>query len=838
MIQNKFYTNVAIVGSNVLVREVIDGVASKRKDPWLPTIYTKGNVDPGGHKFVSMYGEPVYPLQPGSIPDTKEYIEQYKEVSNFEIFGQLNLTFQYMYEYKPTGWDFKYISAWSIDIETKVPEDENGKTFFPIPDTCAGEVLLITMVDMHSGNKFTFGTKPYNGTDTNYLNCDNEYQLLKQFVSFWEQKAVDVITGWNIDQFDIPYLINRINAICGEEVSKRLSPWGRVYCKSKMFKKRLEYVSTILGVSILDYMDLYMKYMPVRLESYSLGHVASVELGHTKVDHSEFKSFNDFWRLAWDKFTHYNIVDANLIRELEDKLRLIRVVLTMAYKANINYEDVSSPVKLWDAIICNECMDQNIVVPQQANERQGEHLDGAYVKEPVPGWYKNVSSVDATSLYPSNIITNNISPETYVGNCGLGIDDFLDDKVVDVEEQYVVTPAGAVYSKEKRGIFPEIVIKYMEMRKESKTEMLRLEQEYENTKDASLKDKIAALDNLQYAIKIAMNSLYGATANKWFRFFKHDHAASITLSGQYILRTIEYNIDRELNALFKTEGVKYLIYIDTDSLYFDLDPIVKKCKVPDDKAIRFIEKLMKEKVNPVINSLVAQCCAKMRSFDNRIIFKLEVAADKALWVGKKKYALRVHSSEGVTFAKPKMKVKGLEMVKSSTPKYVRDQLKKALDLIFETNEKEVQKFVEKVRGEFMQLKYNEVSFPRGANNLEEFEDPVTIYKRGAGNMGCPIQVRGVLLYNHFLQHHFLDGKYPLIGDGDKIRFTYLKMPNRMRENVISFPVDGVIPEEFGIIDRVDYEMQFEKTFLASVEILLKAIGWQSVETSSLDEFFA
>lgn len=829
---SKFYTNVAIVGSQVYVREVVDGIKSQRKDSWEPTIYVKGKPNRETKEFKTLHGDTSYSIQPGSIPECKDFLKQYEGVTGFEIYGQLNFSLQYMNEYKPKNWAYKYISAWAIDIETKVPEDENGKTSFPLPKDTKAEVLLITMVDLHTGRAFTWGTKPYNGEDTQYMYCATEEELFKQFVNFWEQRDIDIITGWNIEQFDLPYLINRMNKVLGDEFTKRLSPWKRVRCSDRMYKKRLEYSTEILGVSVLDYMNLYKKYMPIRQESYSLGHIAQVELGTTKLDHSEFETFNEFWQKDWNKFTRYNIIDTTLIKGLDDKLKLIQVVLTMAYEAKINYEDVSSPVKLWDAIIHNHLLDQDIVVPQQAIEKSGIPLDGAYVKEPVPGWYKNVASIDATSLYPSEIITNNVSPETYVGNCGAGIEDFLSNRTIDVDSKYIVTPCGAVYSREKQGVLPAVVIKYMAMRKDSKTEMLRLEQEYEDTKDESLKDRISALDNLQYAIKIAMNSLYGATANKFFRFYKHDHAASITLSGQYMLRTLEEKIDIRLNALFKTEGVKYLIYIDTDSLYFNLDPVIQKFNVPQDKAIKTIEKLTVEKINPIVNSLIEECCVKMRSYDNRIFFKLEVAADKALWVGKKKYALRVHSSEGVTFSKPKMKVKGLEMVKSSTPKFVREQLKKALDLIFDTDEKTIQSFVQEVRTNFMQLSYQEVSFPRGVNNLSDFEDDRTIY-----GSGTPIQVRGALLYNHKLLELGLDGKYPLIGEGDKIKFVYLKKPNTMKENVIAYPVDAGIPKEFGVIGQVDYDLQFEKTFHSSIDILTAAINWNSVETSSLEEFF-
>jgi DNA polymerase elongation subunit (family B) len=451
-----------------------------RKDLWEPTLYVKRQGNVGTHK--TLYGDSVTAHRPGTLVETREYIKQYEDVSGFEIFGQLNFNLQYMNEYKPIGWQYKLISSWSIDIETKVPEDANGTTYFPTPENADGDILLITLTNMHTGVCFTWGSQEvYHGKDTHYTQCPDEYTLLKLFLQFWEQKKIDIITGWKIAQFDIPYLYNRIKRIMGEESVKRLSPWGRVYYKNNVFKGRLEHTTVIVGISVLDYIDLYKKYIPTKQESYSLGHIAQEELGHTKVDHSEYASFNEFWQSDWQKFTHYNVVDTTLVKQLDDKLRLIELVLTMAYEANINYEDVSSPVKLWDAIITNYCLDRGIVLPQQQKEK-GQLLDGAYVKAPVPGWYKSVVALDATSLYPSIIMTNNISPETWQGNCGLGIDDFLAGVPVEVDENFVVTAAGAVYSKDKRGILPELVEHYMKLRKQAKHSMLTLEQELEDVK--------------------------------------------------------------------------------------------------------------------------------------------------------------------------------------------------------------------------------------------------------------------------------------------------------------------------------------------------------------------
>lgn len=335
-------------------------------------------------------------------------------------------------------------------------------------------------------------------------------------------------------------------------------------------------------------------------------------------------------------------------------------------------------------------------------------------------------------------------------------------------------------------------------------------------------------------LRIFLNiNVYGATANEHFRFYKHDHAASITLSGQYMLRTIESRLDALLDAKFGLSGGKYVVYIDTDSVYLNLDEVIKKFKIPRDKARAALEKMTKEIVSPLINTLCQECCDLMGSYENKISFKLEISApDGAVFVSKKKYALKVESSEGVVFDKPKYKVKGLEMVRSSTPKFIREHLKDSLPLVFDGTEKQVQEYIEKTRQEFYGLPYNQVAFPRSANNLVEYSEPDKIYKKGT-----PIAVRGALLYNHHLKRLGLTGKYRLITEGMKVRFAYLKTPNVLHENIIAFPVDGEIPVEFGIIDKIDYETQYQKTMIDAMQIILTAIGWNAIETSSLDDFF-
>jgi DNA polymerase elongation subunit (family B) len=301
----------------------------------------------------------------------------------------------------------------------------------------------------------------------------------------------------------------------------------------------------------------------------------------------------------------------------------------------------------------------------------------------------------------------------------------------------------------------------------------------------------------------------------------------------------------QVECLGEVDGYVYDIEVDDthrffangilvhNSVYFCLDPGIQKFNIPKDQRRVALEKITRDIITPMVNGICQECCDKMGSYENKISFKLEVSApDGAIFVGKKKYALKVESSEGVVFDKPKFKVKGLEMVRSSTPKFIRDHLKDSLPLIFDGTEKQVQEYIEKTRQEFYTLPYERVAFPRSANNLIEYSDPNSIYRKAT-----PIAVRGALLYNHHLKRLGLTGKYRLITEGMKVRFAYLKTPNVLHENIIAFPVDGEIPVEFGIIDKIDYETQYQKTMIDAMQIILTAIGWNAIETSSLDDFF-
>ena len=323
-------------------------------------------------------------------------------------------------------------------------------------------------------------------------------------------------------------------------------------------------------------------------------------------------------------------------------------------------------------------------------------------------------------------------------------------------------------------------------------------------------------------------------ANSGFRYFDPDVAESITVTGQYFLRSIDERINQRLNDVFQTKNHQYCTYQDTDSVYFDMSAVVDKylANLPQDKIVKALETIAVDKLQTEINAIVKDCAEALNLYSNEIFFKLEAVASVGIWKGKKMYALKVHSSEGVTYSKPKFKTMGLEMVRSSTPHVIREALRESLTYIFDGTEKDVQQFIAEEHDKFMKLGIREVAFPRTANNMADYADPRTIYRSG-----CPIHVRGSLIYNEMVKKADLSAKYPLIGEGDKIKFCYLKMPNPARENIIAFPADGIIPPELKLDSYVDYEMQFEKGFLSAMEGLLEPLGWSIKEEVDMSSFF-
>jgi len=832
----RFYTNVQMVGDNFLVRGYEDGKHFATREKFYPTLFVDSKRKT---KYRTLDGLPVEPIEPGTVRDCREFIKKYNEVENFNVYGNERFIYQYIsskYPEQELKFDVEKIKLTTIDIEVA---SENG---FPDVESAAEEVLLITLQDYTTKQIRTWGLGSFNHNQKNliYKGFDTEYQLLSDFINWWmiEENTPEVITGWNSKFYDIPYLCRRIDRILGEKLKKRMSPWGLVTEEETHIMGRKQISYDIGGVSQLDYLDLYKKFTYKAQESYRLDYIASVELGQKKLDHSEFDTFKDFYTKGWQKFVEYNIIDVELVDRLEDKMKLIELALTMAYDAKVNYEDVFYQVRMWDTIIYNYLKRRNIVIPPKNRSDKSDKYAGAYVKEPIPGKYDWVVSFDLNSLYPHLIMQYNISPETLLDtrHPSVTVDKILSEDITfEMYKNNAVCANGAMYRKDVRGFLPELMEKMYNERVIFKKRMITAKKKYEKTPTKDLEKEIARCNNIQMAKKISLNSAYGAIGNQYFRYYKLANAEAITLSGQVSIRWIENRMNKYLNKILKTENEDYVIASDTDSIYLNLGPLVetvyKGRETTNESIVSFLNKICEMELEKYITSSYETLANYVNAYDQKMFMKRENIADRGIWTAKKRYILNVWDSEGVRYEEPKLKMMGIEAVKSSTPAPCRLLIKNALKLMMNGTEEDVIDFIDESRKQFKKLPPEEIAFPRTASNVQKYKSYSSIYEKGT-----PIHIRGALLFNHYVKKNKLDNKYSLIGNGEKVKFLYLKKPNIIQENVISFIQD--FPRELGIEKYVDYDLQFDKSFVEPLKAILDAIGWNVEKTVNLELFFS
>jgi DNA polymerase elongation subunit (family B) len=830
----EFYTNVAPYGDKMFVIGYDKGRRYMRKVDFYPTLFVTSKSE---SKWQTLDGAYVDEMKPGTIKETREFVKKYEDVSGFSIYGNTNYAYQYIsdtYE-DDVNWDMEQIKVFTIDIETKT---ESG---FPDIRSANEEVLLITVKDLQQKKIYTFAQTQYgeyktDREDVTIFNHSTELELLKSFIIWWQQNYPDVITGWNTDFFDMPYLIKRLTRELGESFAKKMSPWGLISERNTFIKGNEELHYDISGISQLDFLELYKKYTYTKQESYRLDYIAEQELGDKKKENPG-ESFKDFYTLHWDKFVVYNIHDVELVDRLEDKMRLIELHLTMAYNAKINFEDVYSQVRMWDTIIYNHLRKKGIVIPMKvSNGGKSEQFEGAYVKDPIIGQHKWMASFDLNSLYPHLIMQYNISPETLTHEKIPCTVDKLLAKEIDTSyakrRDLTLTANGWTYRKDIKGFMPELMETMYANRSKFKKQMLKVQQEYEKDKSQKhlLKD-ISRLNNLQMAMKIALNSAYGAMGNQYFRYFDIRMAEGITLSGQLSIRWMANKLNNMMNKTLKSEDKDFVVAIDTDSIYLTLEDLIEKVCVgkTTEQKIKTMDKMCEEVFQPFIDQGYQELADYMNAFAQKMQMKREVLADKAIWTAKKRYVINVHNSEGVQYAKPKVKVMGLEMVKSSTPAVIRDKLHESLQVILHGTEKDLHKYVMDFRKAFVEMPVEDIAFPRSVSGLKQYAGS-PIYTKGT-----PIQVRAALLFNHHCKRLNIDKKYQAIRDGDKIKFVYLRTPNPIQEDTIAFITE--MPKELGLHAYIDYDKQFEKVFEDALQIVIESLGWKTKEETSLEDFF-
>ena len=822
-----FYTNVAQWGNNLLVRGVQNGQRKNFKVKYSPTLFVPVMKQTDWKTLDNKF---VTPYKFDTIKEAREFMSKYESQPHL-CFGYDRFAYTYISDTFPNklNWNVDSILIVTIDIEVRC---ENG---FPNPDEAIEPLLSITIKNHQSKNIVVWGIGDYKKSKDNvtYVNCKDENELILEFMSFWSKHQPDVITGWNTDFFDVPYLVNRIKKLFGESKMKELSPWGNVSSR-KVFKQgRDQYCYDIMGVSQLDYFHLYQLFTYTKKESYKLDYIAFIELGEKK-DDNPYETFKDWYTKDYQSFIDYNIQDVEIVDKLEDKMGLITLLLTLAYEAKVNFEDVFGQVKYWDILIYNFLRKRKIAIPQKTSHSKDEKYEGAYVKVPQTGLHKWVVSFDLNSLYPHLIMQYNISPETLLKSRSqdINVDDMLKETKLNLIEKTTMTPNGAVFKTDKQGFLPAIMQELYDDRVVYKKKMLQAQQAYEDTKDEKYLKLISRYNNIQMARKISLNSAYGAIGNQWFRYYDIAIAEGITTSGQLSIRWVENKVNNYLNKILDTNDKDYVIASDTDSIYITLDELVSKVKPKN--TVQFLNKVATEKLEPFIDKSYEELKDYTQAFENKMMMKREVIADKGIWVAKKRYILNVHDSEGVLYKEPKLKMMGIEAVKSSTPLICREKIKEALKIIMSGDEKTLNDFIQDFHKKFTSVNPKEIAFPRSVNGLKKYSDSSTTFKKGT-----PMHIKGCLIYNHKIKQNKLIHKYPLIQEGDKIKFLYMKQPNPYSANVISFM--SVLPEEFKVNSYIDYDIQFEKVFVDPLVLIVNSINWKIDTTycthGTLEGFF-
>ena len=830
----KFYTSVLPYRGRLLVRGVNhDGSHKKFRINYKPSLFIPSGKE---SKYKTLDGSNVGKVTFESMPEAKKWIEQYKGVSDFKYYGNTRYQYPFIADEFPDkiDWDIKQIRILTIDIEC---ESENG---FPNPDEAIEPLISITVKEHTTKKIIVFGMNDFvnDRDDVKFIKCETETALIEKFLEFWLDYNPDIITGWNVKFFDIPFLMNRFRRLMGDEYILQFSPWGVVSESSSKVSgwenKQEKKTWDMMGIAVLDYLDLYRKHTFVRRESYRLDHIGDVELGEKKHE-NPFDTFKEFYQKDYQQFIEYNIQDVELVDKLEDKMKLIELHLTMAYEAKVNYQDCFGQVRIWDTIIFNHLKSKNIVAPAVVEAKESRGYEGAYVKDPVVGFHDWIVSFDLNSLYPHLIMQYNISPETFI-DCEKGVvnvENMLNQKSdLSGLDGATITPNGARFRTDKQGFLPELMDKLYKERVIYKNKMAKAKALYEETGDKRLKNDITKNYNIQLSRKIALNSAYGAIGNQYFRYYDVRHAEGITMAGQLTIRWIERDVNDYLNKLLGTKNVTYVVASDTDSIYVKLGGMVDKIfkdQSDNRKIVKILDKFSEEKLQPFIDSSFAKLAKYVNAYDQKMIMKREVIANKGIWTAKKRYILNVFNEDGINLKEPKLKIMGIEAVKSSTPAPCRVKIKEALNVIMNKDESALIDFIENFRTHFKKLPPEDIAYPRSCNNLKKYSSTKDIYLKGT-----PIHVRGALLYNTLLKKHKLS-KYETIQSGDKIKFISLKEPNTLRENVISF--SNQLPKEFKLHQYIDYDEMFTKSFLEPLRFIVNAIGWNFEKKSNLDEFF-
>ena len=811
-----------------------DGKRIKVTTSYDPYVMVEGKGD-----FESIYGTKLVKKSFRTQYDRYKYI---KDTGIKRVFENHPATQQYLID---TFWQVNERPEFSqnpikvlfLDIETYSPDE------FPQPSNPTHTVNVITVFDSLNRHYYTFGLKDFENKDDDvtYIKCASERELFQKFVEYVETDYPDIMSGWNSEFFDLPYILNRCTRILGEEWTNRLSPSGKVYSRSIRGQFGQEQMRWYIeGVSLIDYLDVYKRFSVGVKESYKLDAIGEAELGEKKVDFGNMNlatlADND-----WQTFVEYNIQDVRLLTKLEDKLKYTELIKMLAYVGLTSFEAAMGSLSVINGATAVRARQRNQFVPSFIRNEDTGKNPGAYVGEPLKGFQENIISFDANSLYPNVMISLNISPETKVGkiedknNTDIVIRhvngqvfNISHQKFVEFckKEEIAISKANVLFTQKRKGVMPEILDYYYGKRVEIKKELQKYRQEYSKNKTQKLKFIIDQLDAKQLCIKVFINSIYGYFGNKNAPFGDDDIASSITLTGQSVIKTSNELLKKYIKQKTGIDDEKTLnsivVYNDTDSSYISVKPLIDNGLTFTDESGKLTKEFYGEvqNIEDFLNDEIKVWGAKaLNSKDCRFVFKREMIADVGIFLQKKRYVIHVLDDEGIPM--DKYKYTGVEVVRSTMPDAIKPHVKNIIETMLKTQSiSETNKALDTTYKIFKDLPVEDITFVSGLKGYEKYAAQCDGWKTAKG---MPIHAKAAYYHNMILKKLGIENKYETISSGDKVRYFYVQQPNPY--NLSSIAYKYYYPEEFKKIFHADVDKMFEKNLYAVIERFYDNVNW-------------
>ena len=800
-----------------------------------------------GSDAVSIFNTPLKRLKFNNQYERARYV---KDTPLTRLFYNINVEQQFLLdtfknEVDKPNFGNHPLKIFYLDIETYATDH------FSTPEEASDPINLITIFDSLEQKYYTWGCKNYSTLeeDVTYFKCKNEQDLLRSFVKFWKNDPPDIVTGWNIHGYDIPYIMNRLTIIFDDQYNKKLSPVERIqFIENASVNKLGRQIDrwVIKGVSTLDYMELYESLCGGKRESMSLNYISEFELGDSKIAIGS-TSLSTLADTDWFKFVDYNIQDVRLLIKLENKLKYLKLAQNLSYRGFIPFEKSMGKVSMITGAVAHQALKQKLIIPTFKVENIKQKFAGGFVYEPVPGLYENIVTYDANSLYPNTIITLNISPETKVGKIierndgeikirlingkemSLTYEQF--EKIIE-KEKLCVTKANILYTQKFKGVVPNLIDRLYQDRVDAKNKMLEAKKEFDNETDVLIKlnllEQINDNDILSNVYKTLLNSIYGVFSQIYSPLFDIEHAESVTLTGQAVVKQGSHIIyDHAKSNGFSGQIEEICVYQDTDSEFFSFNSIFKNKKINllnDDNTISDEAFYIIKEYGDVLNKEINEWAKKeLKTTDPRYFFKREKICDVALLQAKKFYILHILDKEGNRPKDDEMfEYKGIEVAKAILSKEVKILIKNIIEsAILAKERKKAIKLFHDAYENYCNMTPEEIASRKKVNNYTKYRDDYDEDGSAFGK-GTPHHVKSSINFNEALKKVNIESKYPLIKNGTKMKHFYCK------KNIYGYDSIGFIdqyPKELLSIIAPNYKFMFEKNVIPVVSKIFQIIGW-------------